>query len=143
MAHEQEPENCTVFITITAIELLDKPEERLDELKDLAMAHILLLSPEDEKAHALHNDQAERIAFSVSKHWTRSPRRKLSKWTCCLGVDLPDFSEWKDAKGNILDEHSIDPDDVLPEDGWVQNVANDGTYYYWNLKPRDATWDRP
>jgi cytochrome b pre-mRNA-processing protein 3 len=126
-------------------ELLDKPKERFDELKDLVMAHILLLSPDDEKAHALHNDQAERIAWYIEAQYQNiahdlpeeSYRNGRVAW-----VDLPDFSDLKDGKGNILEEHPIDPDEVLPSD-WVRNVANDGTYYYWNLKTREATWDRP
>jgi cytochrome b pre-mRNA-processing protein 3 len=126
-------------------ELLDKPEQRFDELKDLVMAHILLLSPDDEKAHAVHNDQAERIAWYIEAQYQNighdlpeeSYRNGRVAW-----VDLPDFSELKDGKGNILEDHPIDPDDVLP-DAWVKNVANDGTYYYWNLKTREATWDRP
>ena len=52
-------------------------------------------------------------------------------------VDLPSFDGMAHSK-----EFPKTPNDTLPP-GWLKNIANDGTYYYWNVKTREAQWDRP
>lgn len=126
-------------------ELLDNPKERLDELKNLVLTHILLINPEDQKSLDEHDDHAERIAWYIETQYQNiihdlpdSFYRKVRiAW-----VDLPDFSALKDGKGNTMPENPVDPEDVLPKN-WVKNIANDGTSYWWNEITREAKWDRP
>ena len=126
-------------------ELLHQPLQRREELKHLVKAHILLVSPDDSQASALHDDHAERIAWYIEAQYQNIVHDLPDDWYRkgrVAWVDLPDFSHMKDGRGGILEGYPIDPDDVLPEP-WVKNIANDGTYYYWNSKTRVATWDRP
>ena len=127
-------------------ELLENPEHRLEELKNLVNAHILLLSPDDETALNLHDDQAERIAWYIETQYQNIVldlpddfyRKARIAWT-----DLPSFDKMIDGNtGKELPEQPIDPEDILP-DRWVRNIANDGTYYYWNVDTRQAQWERP
>ena len=126
-------------------ELLDSPRDRLDELKNLVLTHILLLNPDDQKALDLHEDHAERIAWYIEAQYQNIVhdlpdsfyRKARIAW-----VDLPDFSNLKDGSGRILEEIPIDSDDILPKN-WLRNIANDGTYYYWNEKTRKSQWERP
>lgn len=137
-------------------ELLDKPKERLEELKNLVQTHILLLNPDDFQAQENSIDQAERIAWYIETQYINIMhdlpedfyRKARIAW-----VDLPDFSDLQDGKGNILEpivEDSSSPssnnnngdDDELPK-SWVKNIANDGSYYYWNTETREAQWEKP
>lgn len=126
-------------------ELLDSPKERLDELKNLVLTHVLLVNPDDQKALDVHEDHAERIAWYIETQYQNIVhdlpdsfyRKARIAW-----VDLPDFSNLKDGSGRILEDNPIDPQDILP-DNWIRNIANDGTYYYWNEKTRKAQWERP
>jgi len=133
-------------------ELLEDPKERFEELKHLVQTHILLLkSPDDDKADASvdvlddTNDQAERIAWYIEAQYQNIVHDWPDDWyrkARVAWVDLPDFSDMVDAKGKVLEPLPMDPDDILPED-WARNIANDGTYYYWNTKTRKAQWEKP
>lgn len=126
--------------------LLADPDARLDELKNLVKTHILLLSPDDENAARLHDDHAERIAWYVETQYQNivhdMPESFFNKARIAW-VDLPSFHNLVDGNtGNVMPDVPVHPDDQLPI-GWVKNIANDGTYYYWNIHTREATWDRP
>jgi cytochrome b pre-mRNA-processing protein 3 len=133
-------------------ELLDTPSERLAELKQLVQTHILLLDPErvsavDQVDDLFHEDQSERIAWYIEAQYQNIVHDlpgDLFQKARIAWVDLPDFSnlETGDAKGTVLEEVPIDPEDVLPGN-WVRNIANDGTYYYWDTETRKAQWERP
>jgi cytochrome b pre-mRNA-processing protein 3 len=126
-------------------ELLDDPKERLEELKNLVQKHILLLNPEDHQAQENSQDQAERIAWYIEAQYQNIVhdlpdafyRKARIAW-----VDLPDFSDLQDASGKVMEPNEIDADDILPDD-WVPNIANDGSFYYWNTETRKAQWERP
>jgi cytochrome b pre-mRNA-processing protein 3 len=127
-------------------ELLDDPAARFEELKNLVKTHILLLSPDDEQSLKLHDDQSERIAWYIETQYQNivhdlpDPFYRKARIAWC---DLPDFTGLIDGNtGHKLPDQPINQDDVLP-DGWVKNVANDGTYYYWNFHTRKAQWERP
>lgn len=126
-------------------ELLDDASTRHDELKILVQTHILLLNPEDQKALAHHDDLASRIAWYIETNYQNIvhdlPNSFFQKARISW-VDLPDFSCLKDGTGKELDENPIDLEDVLPSN-WLRNIANDGTYYYWNEETREAQWERP
>jgi cytochrome b pre-mRNA-processing protein 3 len=127
-------------------ELLEDPSYRLEELKNLVKTHVLLLSPGDEVTLAQHDDQAERIAWYVEAQYQNIVhdlpddfhRKARIAW-----VDLPSFDGMIDGNtGKELPQQPIHPEDVLP-DGWKRNIANDGTYYYWNVHTREAQWEHP
>jgi len=127
-------------------ELLEEPKYRLEELKNLVKTHILLLSPDDETALNLHDDHAERIAWYIETQYQNIVhdmpddfyRKARIAW-----VDLPSFEKMVDGNtGKELPEQPINPEDVLPK-GWAKNIANDGTYYYWNIDTREAQWEHP
>lgn len=126
-------------------ELIDNPQERLEELKLLVNTHILLLDPQDQKSLDFHDDQATRIAWYIEAQYQNivhdMPKEFFEKARIAW-VDLPDFTKLKDDKGKELEEVEIDPNDILPEN-WLRNIANDGTYFYWNTKTREARWERP
>ena len=127
-------------------ELLDNPKERLKELKNLIKTHVLLLNPdEDVQAMVDHDDHAERIAWYVEAQYQNIvhdlPEDLFGKARIAW-VDLPDFSKMKDAKGKEMEELAVDPQDILPSK-WIRNIANDGSYYYWNLETRESQWERP
>lgn len=134
-------------------ELLDKPKERLEELKNLVQTHILLLNPDDFQAQENSIDQAERIAWYIESQYINIMHdlpEDLYRKARIAWVDLPDFSDLKDGKGSILepivaaaaDDELDDDDDELPK-SWVKNIANDGSYYYWNTETREAQWEKP
>mmetsp|Transcript_32812 Transcript_32812/g.36733 ORF Transcript_32812/g.36733 Transcript_32812/m.36733 type:complete len:247 (-) Transcript_32812:108-848(-) len=141
-------------------DLLDNPIERLNELKNLVKIHILLLPPipddddessvsEDEynsilREHRFHNDQAERIAWYVETQYQNIIHdlpESLFQKVRIAWVDLPSFDHMIDDTGKELPEQPICLENVLPS-GWVRNIANDGTYYYWNLSTRQVHWDK-
>ena len=126
-------------------ELLDDATTRQDELKHLVQTHILLLNPEDQKALAHHDDLASRITWYIETNYQNIvhdlPDAFFQKARISW-VDLPDFSSLKDGTGKELDENPIDTEDLLPPN-WLRNIANDGTYYYWNEETREAQWERP
>eukprot|EP00980_Cylindrotheca_fusiformis_P028514 scaffold22607_cov123-Cylindrotheca_fusiformis.AAC.11 len=127
------------------IELLDKPKDRLDELVNLVQTHILLLNPDDHQARANSHDQAERIAWYIEAQYQNIVHDlpdELYRKARIAWVDLPDFSNLKDATGKVMEPNEIDPEDILPTN-WVRNIANDGSFYYWNTKTREAQWERP
>jgi len=107
--------------------------------------HILLINLDDQKALDLHDDHAERIAWYIETQYQNIVHDlpdELYRKARIAWVDLPDFSKLKDANGKELGENPIDPEDILPKN-WVRNIANDGTYYYWNEETREAKWERP
>ena len=147
-------------------DLLKNPAERLEALKMTVKTHILLLpslAPESDREnaprgddeeideeilrkHVEHDDQAERIAWYIETQFQNIindlPDEFFEKariaWT-----DLPSFDQMIDGNtGKELPNQTVDPKDILPLD-WTKSIANDGTYYYWNLKTREALWERP
>ena len=99
-------------------ELLDSPKERLEELKNLVLTHILLINPDDQKALDLHDDHAECIAWYIETQYQNIVHDlpdPLYRKARIAWVDLPDFSNLKDANGKILEENPIDPEDILPK----------------------------
>ena len=152
-------------------DLLDNPHERLEELKNLVKTHILLLPPlsddnddddddnsegkyddknDDEynsilQEHRAHDDQANRIAWYVETQYQNIIHdlpESLFQKARIAWVDLPSFEHMIDDTGKELPKHTNPLEDVLPS-SWVKNIANDGTYYYWNVSTREAQWDRP
>ena len=98
------------------------------------------------RKHVEHDDQAERIAWYIETQFQNIindlPDEFFEKariaWT-----DLPSFDQMIDGNtGKELPNQTVDPKDILPLD-WTKSIANDGTYYYWNLKTREALWERP
>jgi len=148
-------------------DLLENPADRLEALKMTIKTHILLLpslshesddesdayngndEPVDEETlekHLEHDDQAERIAWYIETQFQNIIhdlpdsffRKARIAW-----VDLPSFDRMIDGNtGKELPKQTVDPEDALPLD-WTKSIANDGSYYYWNLKTREALWERP
>lgn len=122
-------------------ELLEKPEERLQELRNIVWRHILV--KDEDVEHQI--DHLDRIAWYIEAnyqnimiHWPDEYYRDARvAW-----VDLPDFSNMRDANGRIMEEQPVNPDDVLP-DPWLQNITLKGLDYYWNPETREVRWDRP
>mmetsp|Transcript_15533 Transcript_15533/g.35600 ORF Transcript_15533/g.35600 Transcript_15533/m.35600 type:complete len:258 (+) Transcript_15533:531-1304(+) len=147
-------------------DLLDNPSDRLEALKMTIKRHVLLLPSltdendddgngnDDESVvdedilqkHVEHDDQAERIAWYIETQFQNImhdlPDSFFQKARIAW-VDLPSFDRLIDGNtGNELPQRAIDPEDLLPL-GWTKSIANDGSYYYWNMKTREAVWDRP
>lgn len=127
-------------------DLLSSPEARLAELKNLVKTHVLLLSPDDDAASRLHDDHAERVAWYVETQYQNvlldMPDSFFDKARIAW-ADLPSFEAMVDGNtGGVLPNQPVHPDDRLPL-GWVRNIANDGTYYYWNVHTREARWEHP
>lgn len=143
-------------------DLLENPADRLEALKLTVKTHVLLLpslhesddettidqSTEEEilQKHVEHDDQAERIAWYIESQYQNIlhdlPDSFFQKARIAW-VDLPSFDRMVDGNtGKELPEQPINPEDILPLD-WTKSIANDGSYYYWNLKTREALWERP
>ena len=141
-------------------ELLENPSDRLEALKMTIKTHILLLPSlsdesddndgiiDDEKfqKHLKHDDHAERIAWYIETQFQNIiydlPDAFFEKARIAW-VDLPSFDKMIDGTtGKELPKRVVDPEDALPLN-WTKSIANDGTYYYWNLKTREAVWERP
>jgi cytochrome b pre-mRNA-processing protein 3 len=148
-------------------DLLEEPADRLEALKQTIKTHILLLpslSSETDgesttlngddghideeilQKHIEHDDQAERIAWYIETQYQNIIhdlpddffRKARIAW-----VDLPSFDRMIDGNtGKEVPKQTVDPEDILPLD-WTKSIANDGSYYYWNLKTREAMWERP
>lgn len=156
----------------TADELLENPSDRLEALKMTIKTHVLLLpsltnddepdeakieTEDDEESavvdeealrqHVERDDQAERIAWYVETQFQNIlhdlPVSFFEKARVAW-VDLPSFDRMID--GNTGEELPMPPladeEEILPPK-WTKSIANDGTYYYWNLDTRQAQWDRP
>mmetsp|Transcript_16932 Transcript_16932/g.39107 ORF Transcript_16932/g.39107 Transcript_16932/m.39107 type:complete len:282 (-) Transcript_16932:99-944(-) len=148
-------------------ELFDNPADRLEALKMTIKTHILLLpsvldetddasgssddidEPVDEEIlqkHTKHDDHAERIAWYIETQFQNimyDLPDAFFKKARIAWVDLPSFDHMIDGNtGRELSNRTVDPEDMLPSD-WTKSIANDGTYYYWNLKTREARWERP
>lgn len=152
-------------------DLLENPAERLEALKMTIKTHILLLpslfNESDEESdnesdshsgnddsvdeeilqkHIEHDDQAERIAWYIEAQFQNImhdlPDSFFQKARIAW-VDLPSFDGMVDGNtGKELPTLTVEPEDILPVD-WTKSIANDGSYYYWNLKTREAQWERP
>lgn len=143
-------------------DLLENPTDRLEALKMTVKTHILLLpsltneeGDENEdpvidegilQKHVEHDDQAERIAWYIETQFQNIlhdlPESFFQKARIAW-VDLPSFDKMINGNtGKEYPEQPVDPHDVLPLD-WTKSIANDGSYYYWNLKTREARWERP
>jgi hypothetical protein len=122
-------------------EFLDKPEDRLKELRKIVWQHIL--ARDEEAEH--RTDHLDRIAWyveanyqNIMMHWPdKFYRESRVAW-----VDLPEFSNMKDASGKVMDDNPVNPDDVLPEP-WLQNITLRGVIYFWNPKANKVSWERP
>jgi len=122
-------------------ELLDKPAERLKELRKLVWQHIFV---RDESLKA-RTDHLDRIAWYIEANyqnivmeWPDEYYRKgLVAW-----VNLPDFHDLKDENGNVLPTNPVHPDDILPEP-WLPNITLKGVDYYWNPVTMKSSWERP
>lgn len=147
--------------------LLENPADRLEALKMTIKTHILLLptlshESDDESGahtgndesldgeilqkHVEHDDQADRIAWYIETQFQNIihdlPDSFFQKARIAW-VDLPSFDRMIDGNtGEELSKQPIDPKDTLPLD-WTKSIANDGSYYYWNIKTREAIWERP
>jgi len=142
-------------------DLLENPSDRLEALKMTIKTHVLLLpSLTDEidgekeesvveegfQKHVEHDDQAERIAWYIETQFQNImhdlPESFFQKARIAW-VDLPSFDHMIDGNtGKELPNQPIDPEDLLPLN-WTKSIANDGSYYFWNLITREAQWDRP
>ena len=141
----------------TSPELLDHPDARLEELKHLVQTHIFQLDDPDKDAKkdskapkrrqrlGHEEDISERIAWYIETQYQNVvldlPEDHFQNGRIAW-VDLPDFDKTRDDRGNLLDDVPVNPEDVLPED-WTRNIANDGSYYYWNTRTRESSWERP
>jgi|UPI000581B288 cytochrome b pre-mRNA-processing protein 3 len=120
---------------------LDKPEERLKELRKIVWMHIFVRDAQVER----RTDQLDRIAWYIEANYQNIMmdwpdeyyRHARVKW-----VDLPDFSNLKDASGKIMEETPVHADDVLPHP-WRRNITLKGTFYYWNPETMLSSWERP
>ena len=122
-------------------DFLDKPEERMNELRKIVWTHILLRDEEAEHRH----DQLDRIAWYIEANY----QNIVMEWPDqyyregrVAWVDLPDFSNMKDSNGEIMPENPIHSDDVLPKP-WLRNITRLGKYYYWNPVTMRSTRVRP
>lgn len=122
-------------------EFLDKPAERMMELRRIVWQHILVRDPEAE--HRV--DHLDRIAWYIEANYQNIVmdwpdeyyRQARVAW-----VDLPDFTRMRDADGTILSENPVHPEDVLPAP-WLRNITMRGTEYYWNPITRASTYEKP
>lgn len=144
--------------------LLRNPVERLEALKMTIKTHILMLPSQsyengkendgnvesfDEdiiQKHREHDDQAERIAWYIETQFQNIihdlPDSFFQKARIAW-VDLPSFDRMIDRNtGKQLPERSVNMEDILPLD-WTKSIANDGSYYFWNIKTREVQWGRP
>ena len=122
-------------------EFLDKPDERLKELRRIVWQHILVR--EEEAEH--RTDHLDRIAWYIEANF----QNIMMDWpdeyyrsARVAWVDLPDFSNIKDASGNVMEENPVHPDDVLPEP-WLRNITMKGIDYYWNPETMQSAWEKP
>lgn len=122
-------------------EFLNKPAERLKELRKIVWQHILVRDEEAEH----RNDHLDRLAWYVEANYQNIMmdwpdqyyREARVAW-----VDLPDFSSMVDANGEPMEEKPLHPDDVLPSP-WQRNITMRGVEYYWNPATMKSTWTRP
>ena len=147
-------------------DLLENPADRLEALKLTVKTHVLLLpslhESEDKndssfvsdessreeilQKHVEYDDQAERIAWYIETQYQNIlhdlPDSFFQKARIAW-VDLPSFDRMIDGNtGKELPERHVALEDTLPLH-WTKSIANDGSYYYWNLKTREASWERP
>ena len=124
-------------------ELLDKPEERLQELRNIVLRHVLV--QRDDEFEQQNTDHLNRIAWYIEANY----QNIVMDWpddyyrdARVVWVDLPDFSNMRDAKGQLMEEVQINPDDLLPEP-WQRSVTLKGLDYYWNPSTKQVRWERP
>ena len=122
-------------------EFFDEPEERLKELRRIVWQHILIRDEDAEK----RTDHLDRIAWYIEANY----QNILMEWPDeyyrqgrVAWVHLPDFDDMCDADGRALPENPMHQDDLLP-DGWRGNITLKGIDYYWNVKTREASWEKP
>jgi cytochrome b pre-mRNA-processing protein 3 len=122
-------------------EFLDRPYDRLKELRKIVWMHIFVRNPAMEKAY----DHLDRIAWYVDANY----RNIMHEWpdeyyreSRVAWVDLPDFTHLKDAQDEVLPEAPLHPDDVVPIP-WVANMTRRGIQYYWNTVTGESTWEKP
>ncbi|GAX22474.1 hypothetical protein FisN_14Hh090 [Fistulifera solaris] len=122
-------------------EFLNKPEERLKELRKVIWQHVLVRDEEAEH----RTDHLNRLAWYVEAnyqnimlHW---PNEYYQQGRVAW-VNLPDFSNLLDEQGNVMEENPVHPEDVLPEP-WAKNITLRGKDYYWNTVTNQVSWERP
>jgi cytochrome b pre-mRNA-processing protein 3 len=116
------------------------PAKRFEELAGLVWMHVLLKDEED-----VTDDQLKRLAFYVDAQYNNImhelPKPYFEEGRIAW-VDIPDFTGLRDAKGSIVPERPIHPDDALPKD-WFMALTDAGTKYYYNPVTKETRWDRP
>lgn len=122
-------------------EFLDKPADRLQELRHLVWEHILVREEGAENRF----DQLDRIAWYIEANY----QNIIMEWPDeyyrsgrTAWVDLPDFSGLKDSDGILLPDNPIHPDDALPHP-WRRNITLKGVTYFWNPDTLESRWDKP
>lgn len=122
-------------------ELLDKPAERLKELRKLVWQHIFVR----DEAVKSRTDHLDRIAWYIEANY----QNIIMEWPDdyyrsgrVAWVNLPDFDDLKDEKGTAMPVNPLHPEDILPEP-WLKSITLKGIEYYWNPVTMESSWDRP
>jgi len=122
-------------------EFLNKPEERLKELRKLLWQHVYL---RDESLEDW-NDLLDRLAWYVDANY----RNIMQDWpydyyrqSRVAWVNLPDYEGLCDAQGQPVEANPVHEDDVVPKP-WLRNITLRGVDYYWNPETKATTWTKP
>jgi len=91
------------------------------------------------------HDHLDRIAWYIDANYRNIMhewpdeyyRESRVKW-----VDLPDFTNIVDEKGNVLPNQPIFAEDVVPAP-WVRNITRRGQDYYWNTETGESVYQKP
>lgn len=122
-------------------EFLNKPAQRLKELRKIVWQHILVRDEESE----FRTDQLNRMAWYIEANYQNIMldwpdeyyRESRVAW-----IDLPNFANMKDVDGTVMSDQPCHPEDLLPNP-WQRNITNRGIEYYWNPDTRQSSWERP
>lgn len=120
------------------------PKSRHEELRTLVWRHILLSEPDVNAC----SDQVERLALYIESQHNNIMYRLPEKywWEGRLAwVDIPDFSDLRDHRGEPIPDVVDDPKDpllVLPP-GWNKALTDAGEPFYWNPSKGVTQWNLP
>jgi cytochrome b pre-mRNA-processing protein 3 len=122
-------------------QFLDKPYERMQELRQLIWTHLFV----KDEAMEHRYDHLDRFVWYVEANvqnilldWPDEYYRQARvRW-----VDLPSFDNLIEADGSPLEPQPIHPEDVLPPP-WRRNITSSGIEYYWNAETLESRWERP